>query len=80
MARATAGRPAAPADGVGEGSFRDPSGFVFRRDGVVLRQVNRSFAERWDDLRASGLLVTLQRQGLLIDHAEVDIGDRKSVV
>src|SRR5262245_19658696 len=55
-----------------DGSFRDPSGFVYRRDGVVLRQVNRSFAERWDDLRASGLLATLQGQGLLIDHVEAD--------
>ncbi len=58
----------------GDGSFRDPSGFVFRRDGVVLRQVNRSFAERWDELRESGLLTTLQRQGLLIDHTEIDVG------
>lgn len=58
----------------GDGSFRDPSGFVFRRDGVVLRQVNRSFAERWDDLRSSGLLATLQGQHLLIEHTEVDEG------
>jgi hypothetical protein len=63
---------APPKDDSGEGSFRDPSGFVFRRDGEVLRQVNRSFAERWDDLQASGLLTTLQRRGLLIDHVEVD--------
>ena len=63
-----------PVDQPADGSFRDPSGFVFRRDGVVLRQVNRSFAERWDDLRASGLLTTLQKQGLLIDHSEVDRG------
>ena len=58
----------------GEGSFRDPSGFVFRRGGVVLRQVNRSFAGRWDDLRGSGLLRTLQERHLLVDHAEVDRG------
>ena len=38
------------------GSFRDPSGFVYRRDGVLYRQVNQSFADRWDDLVASGLL------------------------
>ncbi len=56
----------------GDGSFRDPSGFIYRREDLILRQVNRSFAERFDDLRASGLLTTLQRQGLLIDHEEVD--------
>ena len=58
-----------PAPAVDPGSFRDPSGFVFRRDGAVYRQVNRSFATRWDDLVASGLLDTLQAQGLLIPHA-----------
>jgi hypothetical protein len=50
------------------GSFRDPSGFVYRRDGVVHRQVNRSFAGRWDDLVASGVLTELQSRGLLIAH------------
>jgi hypothetical protein len=50
------------------GSFRDPSGFVYRRDGVLYRQVNRSFADRWDDLVASGLLPELQSRGLLIAH------------
>jgi len=50
------------------GSFRDPSGFVYRRDGVLHRQVNRSFADRWDDLVASGLLAELQSRGLLIAH------------
>ncbi|NJD27539.1 MAG: SAM-dependent methyltransferase [Chloroflexi bacterium] len=34
----------------------------------MLRQVNLPFGDRWDDLRASGLLVDLQRRGLLIDH------------
>src|SRR5215212_31031 len=55
------------------GSFRDPAGFVFRRDGVVLRQVNRSFADRWEQLRSAGLIGDLQRRGLLIGHEEVEI-------
>lgn len=38
------------------GSFRDPDGFVFRRDGVVLRQINPSFAPHLEALRGSGLL------------------------
>lgn len=45
---------------------------MFRRDGVVLRQVNRAFGERWDDLNRSGVLTSLQGNGLLIGHAEVD--------
>ena len=37
-------RPAAARE---PGSYRDPSGFVFRRDGVLYRQVNSSFADEW---------------------------------
>ncbi len=50
------------------GSFRDPSGFIYRRDDVLYRQVDRSFASDWDDLAGSGLLETLQAKGLLVEH------------
>jgi len=56
------------------GSFRDPAGFVFERDGVLLRQVNRSFADTYDAVVASGLYDELHRQGLLVAHTEVDPG------
>jgi len=59
-------RGAGPA--VDPGSFRDPSGFVFRRDGIVHRQINRSFAREWDDLVASGLLAALRAKGILLPH------------
>ena len=36
-------------------SFRDPHGFVFRDDGVVLRHVATSHREHFDQLIASGL-------------------------
>ena len=55
------------------GSFRDPSGFVYERDGQVLRQVNHSFATQWDDLVASGLLGALHDQGLLVRHEAASI-------
>ena len=58
-------------DGTDVGSFRDPSGFVFQRDGVVLRQVNRAFEDRWEDLRSSGVLAALQRENLLVGHEEL---------
>lgn len=41
---------------------------MFRRDGVLLRQVNRSFGERWDRLTSAGVLDRLQERGLLIAH------------
>ena len=55
------------------GSFRDPAGFVFRRDGVIHRQINTSFAARWEDLVASGLLERLQSAGTLIGHDVVPL-------
>jgi SAM-dependent methyltransferase len=60
--------PEAPGAVADPGSFRDPSGFIFRRDGIVYRQINRSFGREWDDLVASGLLDTLHAKGILIGH------------
>jgi SAM-dependent methyltransferase len=53
-------------------SFRDPSGFVYRRDGTLLRQVDRSFGARWDDIVRSGMLDRLQAAGRLIPHQTAD--------
>jgi len=51
-------------------SFRDPSGLVFKRDGIVYRQINRVFADDWAHLQDSGLLRELTSAGLLIPHEE----------
>lgn len=51
-------------------SFRDPSGFVFERDGAVYRQVNESFGDEFDRFMNSGLYADLARSGLLIEHEE----------
>ncbi|HUR35253.1 MAG TPA: class I SAM-dependent methyltransferase [Vicinamibacterales bacterium] len=53
------------------GSFRDPSGHVFRRDGRLFRQVNQRYAADYDRLVASGLYRTLTGRGLLVAHEEV---------
>ncbi len=53
-------------------SFRDPSGSVFSADGIVYRQVNRSYRNQYDQLCQSGLYDDLAGRGLLISHAEVD--------
>jgi hypothetical protein len=54
------------------GSFRDPAGFVFERDGVLYRQVDGSFAERFDAFRSSGLEAALVEEGLLVPHEDAD--------
>jgi ribosomal protein L11 methylase PrmA len=53
-------------------SFRDPSGFVFHRDGAVFRQVNDSYREDFGLLVGSGLYARLAADGLLVPHEEVD--------
>jgi len=53
-------------------SFRDPSGFVFRRNGRLYRQVNRAYAGHYEALVGSGLYDRLIQQGRLLPHAEVD--------
>ncbi len=54
-------------------SFRDPSGFLFERDGVLYRQVNRAYAEDYARLMDSGLYAKLVKAGLLIPHTETDL-------
>ncbi len=51
-------------------SFRDPSGFVFERDGAIYRQINRGYAPHYDRLMSSGLYEELVRDRLLIPHTE----------
>ena len=54
------------------GSFRDPSGFVFERDGIVYRQVNTRYQPNFDHLVGSGLYAELSERNLLVPHEEVD--------
>jgi ribosomal protein L11 methylase PrmA len=67
-----ADRPDALAARRDPASYRDPSGFVFRRDGTLYRQVNRVFAADWDAYLASGLHDDLVRRGLIVDHEPAD--------
>jgi hypothetical protein len=47
---------------------------VYRRDGVVYRQIAPSFAEDWDAFLASGLYDRLVASGDVIAHEDVDVG------
>ena len=53
-------------------SFRDPSGFLFSRGGVLYRQVNRAYEQEYTRLMESGLFEKLTKTGFLIPHVEVD--------
>ena len=52
-------------------SFRDPSGFMFAKDGILYRQVNRSFQPDYDRLISSGLYQFLSAGKMLVAHEEI---------
>jgi len=54
-------------------SFRDPSGFVYLRDGVLYRQVNAGARAAYGALMASGLYNHLVERGYLLPHQEADL-------
>ena len=64
------GRRVLTDDRVGS-SFRDPSGFVYREGGTLLRAVHVSYASHYDLLETSGLYRSLIEKGWLVPHEEV---------
>jgi hypothetical protein len=54
-------------------SFRDPSGFVFHREGSIFRQINESYRECYDRMAAGGFYRALFQDRQLIEHEEVDV-------
>ena len=56
-----------------DGSFRDPSGHLFRRDGTLYRQINRRYEDEFVLLTSSGLYDELVRDGMLIPHRNVEL-------
>jgi ribosomal protein L11 methylase PrmA len=51
-------------------SFRDPSGFLFQREGILYRQINQSYQTDYDLLMKSGLYEKLVKGKKLIPHEE----------
>ncbi len=52
-------------------SFRDPSGFLFFKEGILYRQINLSGKENYNEFIASGLYRELSEKEWLIKHEEV---------
>lgn len=53
------------------GSFRDPAGFIYSRNGTIYRQINKSGARDYDKFMSSGLYKFLVDKKLIIAHKEV---------
>ena len=58
------------------GSWRDPGGFIYRRDGVLYRQIGPASIDDWQAFVASGLADRLIASGRLIAHAEAPLSAR----
>lgn len=52
-------------------SYRDPSGFIFEKEAVLYRQVNRSFEKDFTAFTSNGCYDHLVKEGLLIPHQEI---------
>lgn len=59
---------------IDSGSFRDPSGCVFRRNGEVYRSIFKPGIEEYEAARDAGVYDKLIAAGCLIFHEEVDFG------
>lgn len=60
-----------PNNGVVPSSFRDPSGFLFWKDGSLYREVSVAYRAHYDHLMQSGFYDSLVDAGLLVAHEEV---------
>ncbi len=56
-----------------QGSFRDPSGYVYYLDGVIHRIVNKCYSDDYDYFLNSGLYKNLTKKKYLVTHEEKDI-------
>jgi hypothetical protein len=52
-------------------SFRDPSGFVYEKDGIIYRFVNTSYKEHFEYLLSSGLYESLLKKQLVLPFEQI---------
>lgn len=66
-----------------QGSFRDPSGFLFLKNGVLYRQINHSYKKEYENFINTGLYESLTSDKKLVSHEEVsfeDINDHAALI
>jgi ribosomal protein L11 methylase PrmA len=59
-----------------EGSFRDPSGYVYEIDGRILRTVNDVARQAYEAVRDQGLFRELAASRMLVSSTEVPLNER----
>jgi hypothetical protein len=53
------------------GSYKDPSGYVFQKDGQLFRRINECYLDTYHQARDCGLFKELFQKRLLIEHDEI---------
>ena len=56
-----------------DASFRDPSGYMTRENGVLKRVINPIYFPQYQALKKQGVFDTLIAKGLLIAHTETEV-------
>ena len=54
------------------GSFRDPSGFIFKEKKQIFRVVNKSYQTNFNHLISSGLYSELVEKKYLVQHEKTE--------
>lgn len=53
-------------------SYRDPSGFVFEKEGILYRQVNAFFQNDFEKFISSGCYEKLVKEGFIVKHKVIN--------
>ena len=61
-------------------SFRDPSGFVFKKGEDIFRQINPIYFDNYRKLMESGLYENLVEKALLVPHNEISKDNEKIII
>ena len=61
-------------------SFRDPSGNIFFRDGILFRRINPSYFLQYEALKNSGLYDELIKFNALIPHKEIQKNENEILI
>ena len=56
-----------------DSSFRDPSGFLFYKNNLLYRQINKSYKEEYEYFMNSGLYEKLVSLNLIVSHREIEM-------